>query len=138
MNANTEYDNRILEAIALEIDGYIDGAPDASDASKLANRISLIIGNQRPKPLWPKGSVTPITDTAEFTDGHASTLNPMVHSVVARDLEIENNQLKDALKNLRDYCAAQGWDISTSNRVAEPANDQAQAQPPESDRDRSK
>ena len=66
--------------------------------------------------------MTPITDTAEFTDGHASTLNPMVHSVVARDLEIENNQLKDALKNLRDYCAAQGWDISTSNRVAEPAN----------------
>ena len=118
MNANTEYDNRILEAIALEIDGYIDGAPDASDASKLANRISLIIGNQRPKPLWPKGSMTPRTDAVEI--GYRD--KQRVPANFARDLEIENGHLKNALKNLRDYCAAQGWDISTSNRVAEPAN----------------
>ena len=32
-----------------ELDGYIDGAPDASEASKLANRVSLILsGEDRP------------------------------------------------------------------------------------------
>ena len=122
MNTNTEYDNRILEAIALEIDGYIDGAPDASEASKLANRISLIIGNQRPKPLWPKGSKTPRTDAAEI--GYRD--NQRVPANFARELEIEIEDLKAVLKNIRDFCESKGFDISTTNRVAEPANDQAE------------
>jgi folylpolyglutamate synthase/dihydropteroate synthase len=36
-------DVRRFEAIQMEIDGYLDGAPDASAASKLAGRISAIL-----------------------------------------------------------------------------------------------
>jgi len=37
-----------LSAIMDEIEGYIDGAPDASEASKLANRIAEIINPTKP------------------------------------------------------------------------------------------
>jgi hypothetical protein len=56
---NEQDKTAIIGAIELEIDGYLDGAPDANEASKLANRISLIIQNGLPLPyVLPKGSIT--------------------------------------------------------------------------------
>lgn len=43
---NQPLTNKIRCELNDEIEGYLDGAPDASEASKLANRISLIL-----KPL---------------------------------------------------------------------------------------
>ena len=122
---NEQDKTAIIGAIELEIDGYLDGAPDANEASKLANRISLLIHNGYPLPYaLPKGSMTPLTDAAmKHMDATPELFK------LARDLEIENGELKDVLKNLRDYCAAQGWDISTSNSVAEPANEKAEPPP---------
>ena len=112
---NEQDKTAIIGAIELEIDGYLDGAPDANEASKLANRISLIIQNGLPLPYaLPKGS---ITRECEAVAGREAQWKEDFSRIIA-----ENNQLKDALKNLRDYCAEKGWDISTSNRVAEPAN----------------
>jgi hypothetical protein len=120
---NEQDKTAIIGAIELEIDGYLDGAPDANEASKLANHISGIIHNGLPLPYaLPKGSMTPRTDASELAALHVSGM-AVTPSSFARELEIETGELKDALKNLRDYCSAQGWDISTSNRVAEPANE---------------
>ena len=59
---NEQDKTAIIGAIELEIDGYLDGAPDANEASKLANRISLLIHNGYPLPYaLPKGSMTPLT-----------------------------------------------------------------------------
>lgn len=44
---NEQDKTAIIGAIELEIDGYLDGTPDANEASKLANRISGIIHNGR-------------------------------------------------------------------------------------------
>ena len=66
---NEQDKTAIIGAIELEIDGYLDGAPDANEASKLANRISLLIHNGYPLPYaLPKGSMTPLTDVRYWRD----------------------------------------------------------------------
>jgi hypothetical protein len=121
---NEQDKTAIIGAIELEIDGYLDGSPDANEASKLASRISLIIHNGLPLPYaLPKGSMTPRTDAAEI--GYRD--NQRVPANFARELELEIEDLKAVLKNLRDFCESKGFDTSTTNRVAEPANVGAEA-----------
>ena len=70
-------------------------------------------GEPSSMPIHERGEICWCEDKINNGDIEYIRADQHENSVVARDLEIENNQLKDALKNLRDYCSAQGWDIST-------------------------
>jgi hypothetical protein len=43
VTAEREKARGAIQAVRLEVDGYIDGAPDRNAVSKLANAVSLII-----------------------------------------------------------------------------------------------